>query len=153
MFSSDQCSYTMHVHGECIGLIKKLVAGVRVSMNPPPSFRGRPLMIWGIWRRKNRKWIYFFPKKDFLILFPQRGLFKFFLILERPFFPGEGPLKFIFSWRRAFEIYFFLEEGLRNFFSLDFLWPPPRSLMVEPLVKVALSATFIFFFRLNPDIH
>ncbi len=53
-------------------------------------------------RRKNRKWIYFF-----------RG---------NAFFLGESLLRFIFSCRRASEIYFFSNSS----------GPSPRSLMVVP---------------------
>ncbi len=45
------------------------------------------------------------------------------------FLPRESLFKFIFSCRRPFGIYFFLEKGLRIFFSVCSM-PPPRSLMV-----------------------
>ncbi len=41
-------------------------------------------------------------------------------------------LKIIFSSGRPFEIYFFLEKGLRNFFFSISSGPNPRSLMVVP---------------------
>ncbi len=80
-------------------------------------------MIWG-GRRKNRKWIHFFCGNAFWELF----------------FPGEGLLRFIFSWGRPFEIYFFLEKGLRNFFFLDFLRALPQ--IINGWVKGPLLAEF-----------
>ncbi len=76
-------------------------------------FRGRPLMIWG-GRRKNRKWIYFFRRNAFLELFE----IYFFLgkAFRDLFFPGEGPPRF--------------------FFSRFPPAPPPRSLMVVPLIII-----------------
>ena len=75
----------------------------------------------------------FFFLTSLSIFFPGGG-FEFFSLSN----PGEGLCKFIFSWRRPFQI-FFLEEALLNFFPgegpLKFFSrfpPPPRSLMVVP---------------------
>ena len=105
----------------------------------------------------NAFWKLFFPGKGLLkFFFPGRPL-KFFFFLEvapklfsvyKPIkrvpnffsltkiclnllFPEESLLKFIFSWGRPSEIYFFLRKDLRIFF-LDFLGPHPRSLMAIP---------------------
>ena len=80
---------------------------------------------------------FFFPfhtqsKKCLKCLFPRGEV-------SLNFFPSEKGFKF-FSWRRVFETFFPLEDGLWDFFSwrmafffLDFLHPPPpRSLMVVP---------------------
>ncbi len=59
------------------------------------------------------------------------------------FFPEEGLLRFIFSWGRPLDIYFFLGKAFQDlffpgegpprffFFSIS-SGPPPRSLMVVP---------------------
>ena len=50
--------------------------------------------------------------------------------LLRNIFPGEGLL--IFSWGRPFEIYFFLEKGLRDFF-FSISSGPPQIINGRPL--------------------
>ena len=78
------------------------------------DLRGRPLMIWGGARRKNRKWIYFFRRNAFWqLFFPGEGLLRFF--------PGEGLVRFISSWRRASEIIFFLD--FLRLHEIDFVFP------------------------------
>ena len=67
-------------------------------------------------------------------IFLEKGLRIFFLIFVATQIINRRPIRgrplMIWGGRGKFEIFFFLEKGVLNFFSLDFLRPPPRSLMV-----------------------
>ncbi len=141
-------------------------------IGPPNIFLGKAFLIFFLQRGLSR---FFFPaeglskknflREAFLIFFPWGWLWNLFP-LSNPikkclnfffsrqktliFFPGEDPCKFIFSWKKAilifffldirpFQVFFFLEEALLIFFpgegpqNFFYRFPlPPRSLIVIP---------------------
>ncbi len=64
------------------------------------------------------------------------------------FFPGNPFRINFFPCGVPLKIYFFLEKGLRNFFSRSPL--PPRSLMVVPLGSIAQMGQSPFWNRNRP---
>ena len=69
------------------------------------------------------------------LFFPPECLFRII------FFPGEGLLRFLFfSWGRPFQIYFFLEKGLRDFF-FSISSGPPQIINGRPLRLLKKSST------------
>ena len=83
--------------------------------------KGSTINDLGGWRT-NRKWFFFLTKSFWKKIIPRRGLVKKCFSSARPFL--------IFSWGRGSIRFFFLAEGLENFFS-RFLHLP-QSLMVVP---------------------
>ena len=77
-------------------------------------FKGPPLMIWGAEKISDAN--FFSLWKPFLNCFTRKGIFRYF------YFFGGWPSRF-----------FFPENVLQNFFSR--FSPPPRSLMVIPLLN------------------
>ncbi len=124
---------------------------------------GMPFENYFSWRRpleiyfflEKAFWDYFFPGRSFEIYF-FLGLASNFFSLYKPirklpnlvflsqkfyfldyFFREEGLLRFIFSWRRPFEIYFFFwKRASECFFSSHFLWASPQIINGRPLSKV-----------------
>ena len=84
----------------------------------------------------------FFPLKLGLqIFFPGESLSKFIFL-------GECLSKFIFSWRVPLKIYFFLEKGLRFFFSFS-ISSAPQIINGRPLRHI-FSCYIIFSWKITP---
>ena len=110
--------------------------------NPFRTPSARPLKKLFSWARPFK--IYFFLKKGlqnftFQFFFLEDGLRFFFLeSVSQFFFPGECLSKLIFFLESASQN--FPGEGPQIFFSLDFLCPTPRSLIVIPLHQLSRSS-------------